>query len=160
MSEDNVKQTAGWQRFVVISDLPEWTVWDKERQCDLFPTKSGNRDYACRRCEEDTAHLIADALNTEVINSRPRVVHCRKEHYDVYIGRGSKWGNPFRIGEDGTRAQVIAKYREYLMASPELLAAIPELAGKILGCWCAPKPCHGDVLLELANDFPEIKMRI
>lgn len=50
-------------RFVVVSDLQEWTVWDQERQCDLFPTKSGNRDSACRRCGEDIAHMIADALN-------------------------------------------------------------------------------------------------
>ncbi len=55
-------------RFVVVSDLPEWTVWDQERQCDLFPTKSGNRDYACRRCGEDTAHMIADALNAYMAN--------------------------------------------------------------------------------------------
>jgi hypothetical protein len=56
-------------RFVVVSDLPEWTVWDQERQCDLFPTKSGNRDYACRRCDEDTAHMIADALNAHTVNA-------------------------------------------------------------------------------------------
>jgi hypothetical protein len=57
-------------RFVVVSDLPEWTVWDQERQRDLFPTKSGNRDNACRRCGEDTAHLIADALNAYTANAR------------------------------------------------------------------------------------------
>lgn len=56
-------------RFVVVSDLPEWTVWDQERKCDLFPTKSGNRDYACRRCSEHTAHLIADALNAYMPNA-------------------------------------------------------------------------------------------
>ncbi len=79
------------------------------------------------------------------------VVHCKKEHYDVYIGRGSKWGNPFVIDKDGTREEVIMKYRAMLMTRPDLLAALPELRGKILGCWCAPKECHGDVLAELAN---------
>ncbi len=70
----------------------------------------------------------------------------------VYIGRPSKWGNPFTIGKDGDRFDVIAKYREWLRSQPELiLAAKRELAGKDLVCFCAPKGCHGDVLLEVAN---------
>ena len=76
-----------------------------------------------------------------------RVVHCKREPYDVYIGRPSKWGNPFTIGKDGTRDEVIAKYRVHLHESG-LIADIEELRGKTLGCWCAPKPCHGDVLAE------------
>ncbi len=79
------------------------------------------------------------------------VVHCKREHADVYIGRPSKWGNPFKIGRDGDRAQVIAKYREWLSHQPQLLAQLPELRGKRLGCWCKPLPCHGDVLAELAD---------
>ena len=78
-----------------------------------------------------------------------RVVNKRKECFDVYIGRGSIWGNPFEIGKDGTREEVIAKYKEYILAKPELLARLPELKDKILGCYCKPKPCHGDVLIEL-----------
>lgn len=46
--------------------------------------------------------------------SPKRVVHCKKEPYDVYIGRPSKWGNPFVIGKDGTREEVIAKYAEWI----------------------------------------------
>lgn len=69
----------------------------------------------------------------------------------VYIGRPSKWGNPFVVGRDGTRAQVIAKYRAYLLGNDWLKAALPELRGKDLVCWCAPDACHGDVLCELAN---------
>jgi Domain of unknown function (DUF4326) len=80
-----------------------------------------------------------------------RVVHCKREAYDVYIGRPSKWGNPFVLGKDGTREQVIAKYRCWLLTQPALMAALPELRGKTLGCWCAPHACHGDVLVELAN---------
>ena len=78
-----------------------------------------------------------------------KVVHCKKEKYDVYIGRPSKWGNPFIIGRDGTREEVIEKYREYIMQRPDLLSDLHELKGKVLGCWCKPKPCHGDVLVEL-----------
>ncbi len=88
----------------------------------------------------------------------PAVVHCKREPYGVYIGRPMRgyrdegWGNPFKIGRDGTRAQVIAKHRAWFMDQPELQArARRELPGKILGCFCAPLPCHGDVLLEIAN---------
>lgn len=80
------------------------------------------------------------------------VVHCKKEKYDVYIGRPSKWGNPFVIGKDGTRKQVIAKYREWVLQQPRLMRDLPELRGKVLGCWCAPKECHGDVLKELCDE--------
>jgi hypothetical protein len=76
----------------------------------------------------------------------PLVVHCKKEPFDVYIGRPSKWGNPFEIGKDGTREEVILKYRYYVTHNPELMASLPELKGKVLGCWCSPNKCHGDVL--------------
>lgn len=70
----------------------------------------------------------------------------------VYIGRPSKWGNPFVIGQDGTREEVVEKYRLWLEGQPELQAqARAELAGKSLVCFCAPKACHGDVLLKAAN---------
>lgn len=82
--------------------------------------------------------------------SSGEVVHCKRDQYDVYIGRPSKWGNPFTIGKDGSRDEVIAKYADWIKTQPELLAALPELEGKILGCWCAPQPCHGDILKSLA----------
>ena len=81
----------------------------------------------------------------------PLVVHCKKSKYDVYCGRPSIWGNPFEIGKDGTRKEVIAKFKKYLLANEELVDKLPELRGKILGCWCAPKACHCDVLADLAN---------
>lgn len=70
----------------------------------------------------------------------------------VYIGRPTEWGNPYVIGEDGTREEVIAKYREWLFKRPALMQrAREELAGKDLWCYCSPAPCHGDVLLFVAN---------
>ena len=80
---------------------------------------------------------------------RPLVVNVRTEGYDVYIGRGSIWGNPFRIGKDGSKDEVIEKYREMILERPDLLRRLPELEGKRLGCFCKPKACHGDVLVEL-----------
>lgn len=80
---------------------------------------------------------------------KTRVVHCEKESYDIYIGRPSKFGNPFRIGKDGTRKEVIEKFRKYIVTNKKLLSQLHELEGKVLGCWCKPKSCHGDVLVEL-----------
>ena len=69
----------------------------------------------------------------------------------VYIGRGSKWGNPFRIDRDGDRGAVIAKYERWLADQHHLLRALDELAGRDLVCFCAPRSCHGDLLLRLAS---------
>ena len=70
----------------------------------------------------------------------------------VYVGRPTKWGNPFRPGPGVTPAQAVAKYRGYVRARPELMMALSELAGKNLACWCKlDQPCHADILLKLAN---------
>lgn len=82
-----------------------------------------------------------------------KVVHCKKDHYDVYIGRGSKWGNPFIIGKDGNREEVIKKYHNYILAQPDLINRLPELVGKTLGCYCAPQKCHGDILIQLVKEL-------
>ncbi len=81
----------------------------------------------------------------------PRAVHCKRERHHVYIGRPSKWGNPFVVGKHGTREQVIERYERWLLGNDALMAALPELRGKVLGCWCAPRACHGEVLVRLAN---------
>lgn len=98
-----------------------------------------------------------------------RVINCKGgyEKYDVYIGNRirfhpkkypqSKWGNPFKIGKDGTREEVIIKYRKWLLSNPELLKQLPELCGKTLGCWCKPLPCHGDVIKELCEQLLPLK---
>ena len=84
----------------------------------------------------------------------------------VYVGRPSNWGNPFLIGRDGTREEVIAKYREYLQTSDRVLAVwiranVHQLRGRTLACWCAPAGgfkgkvlCHGQILAGLANGVP------
>ena len=80
-----------------------------------------------------------------------KVVHHKKEPYDVYIGRPGIWGNPYILGRDGDRATVIAKYETWLLTQPDLMLILPTLRGKVLGCWCSPAACHGDILLRLAN---------
>ncbi len=68
----------------------------------------------------------------------------------IYIGRGSKWGNPFIIGRDGTRENVVEKYRNWIIHS-DLALDVWELKGHDLVCYCSPKSCHGDVLIELVE---------
>lgn len=85
---------------------------------------------------------------------RSIVVNLKHEPCDVRIDRRTKWGNPFIIGRDGTREEVVARYRHWLLSTPEgndlVRAARRELRGKRLGCHCAPLACHGDVLIEAA----------
>jgi len=81
------------------------------------------------------------------------------EPYDVYVGRPSRWGNPWRIGVDGTREEVIAYYENDLRAGlfldKQLREDVKALAGKRLGCWCAPKPCHAEILVQYARELKE-----
>jgi hypothetical protein len=79
----------------------------------------------------------------------------------VYVGRAMHRGgwhlaasplaNPFRPGPDGSREEVMVRYREYLREQPDLLAMLPELRGHRLGCWCVPLHCHAEILAELAD---------
>lgn len=91
------------------------------------------------------------------------VVHHNKQPYDIYIGRPSKWGNPYTHKSDSTRAEyqvptrkeAIEKYREYILFGEGqfLLKDLHELQDKVLGCWCKPKSCHGDILIELVKKY-------
>lgn len=83
---------------------------------------------------------------------KTRVVNRHHEPFDIYIGRGTIWGNKFKSPRDGTRAEVIEKYREWLSGQWELLDRLDELQGKVLGCSCKPLRCHGDILVELVNN--------
>lgn len=91
------------------------------------------------------------------MTERTRVVNKHVDYfYDVYIGRPSVWGNPFKRGVDGTRKEVIERYEAWIRQQPELLARLGELRGKVLACHCKPKACHGDVLVKLVEEaFPD-----
>jgi hypothetical protein len=90
-----------------------------------------------------------------------RAVNLRTEAYDIYIGRRGKgkpgyFGNPFSVREHGAAA--LDKYRDYfqarLLTDPEFKQRIGELRGKVLGCFCKPGPCHGDVIVEYLERNP------
>lgn len=85
------------------------------------------------------------------------VVHLKKAEFDVRIDRATRWGNPFRIGVDGDREEVIRKFFDWVLTSDEPKAEwirdnVHTLHGKTLGCWCAPQACHGDVLVLLSGE--------
>lgn len=101
---------------------------------------------------KDSKSTNSVQMATQAGPGKTTVVHCKKSKYDVYIGRPSDWGNPFVIGKNGDRADVIRKYRQWIMREPELIArAKTELRGQRIACWCKPEDCHGDVLAELAD---------
>jgi len=81
-----------------------------------------------------------------------KVLNKKDNAQGIYVGRPSQWGNPYVIGKDGDRVEVIARFRAYaegrLQAEPEWLKP---LVGKDLICWCAPESCHAEVLIKLAN---------
>lgn len=83
------------------------------------------------------------------------VVNKYKEKYDVYIGRPSSFGNPFAIGKDGTRDEVIDKFEDYfhnrLQTDDSFKKEVLSLSGLKLGCFCKPLRCHGDVIAEYLN---------
>ena len=95
------------------------------------------------------------------------VVHCRRTKYDIYIGRENSlidphdnyivrpgfFGNPFILGKDGNRPQIIQKYYDWVIHQPEIMKELPKLKGKVLGCWCSPQLCHGDVLRYLLYEM-------
>lgn len=96
--------------------------------------------------------------NSIQIGAETKVVHCKREPYDIYIGRPGKWGNPFSHLSGTlakykveTREEAVESYRKWITEGEgkHLLKHLDELRGKTLGCWCKPKSCHGDILVEL-----------
>jgi Domain of unknown function (DUF4326) len=73
----------------------------------------------------------------------------------IEADRSGPWGNPFIMGEDGDRAEVIAKFKTYYWPhKTKLQSRLGELRGKVLACWCHPEPCHGHVIAEAVNNDP------
>ncbi|WP_049851513.1 DUF4326 domain-containing protein [Pantoea sp. RIT-PI-b] len=84
----------------------------------------------------------------------------RGEHFDTYCGRGTLWGNPYAIGADGDRDEVIRKFkydfdRDYLKGGSEFKEKLKALRGHTLGCHCKPYACHGDVLAQYLNELDD-----
>lgn len=140
--------------------------------CDVllaFPYDSGEELRSgtwatVRRARKARRRVVVEALRERSCAAErsatpsARVVDCRHSGYDVYIGRGKDprcgapggWGNPFQVGIDGSRQEVMEKYCRWLWAEIQAgridIGAVAALHGKTLGCWCAPRPCHGEIL--------------
>lgn len=92
-----------------------------------------------------------------------KVVNKHFEEYDIYIGRGSKWGNPYTHIKDkktkaefivDTREESLEKYEEYLRKRPDLLNSLSELKDKRIACFCVPhNPCHGHIIIKLMKEM-------
>lgn len=116
--------------------------------------------------------VTTEVANVKVSHLRPKYQNLKewmKNPDNVYIGRAgivfiegerfpkesSIWANPYKIGKDGDRNLVLAKYeiyiKERLEKEPALLSELNKLKGKTLGCWCSPEPCHGNILTKLIN---------
>jgi hypothetical protein len=133
-----------------------------ERHQEEEEEEGGGQEQEAMKEKHPPPRAPNNSDRVEESNSRlSSVVHVR-EPYDIYIGRevhrngynfeASKWKNPYIERKDGTRDEVIEKYRQYIKTRSDLLASLPELKGKRLGCWCKPEPCHGDVLIELLEE--------
>lgn len=92
---------------------------------------------------------------------KTRVVNVRYEKCDVYCGRPSILGNPFKIGRDGNRDEVIRKFIAYfkhrILTDTAFKAYVDSLDGLRIGCWCKPKPCHLDIVAEYLNGCMDSK---
>ena len=91
------------------------------------------------------AKVIKISDMSKPVNSFPKALGFAR------VDRKSRWGNPFSIGRDGSRKEVIEKYRQFLFENPLPQEEVQWLWGRHLACNCAPKPCHADVLLRYVN---------
>ena len=82
------------------------------------------------------------------------VVHCKRTPYTHYIGRPGPFGNPFSIGPGMTRLQALSHFESHARSSARFMQAIYDLpTDAVLGCWCHPLPCHGDVIVKLWREM-------
>jgi ParB-like chromosome segregation protein Spo0J len=123
------------ERAAASRNSADFTTWSSDEQAILEQLRSGRTVVVSLRGHHANLVRWAEA-----------------EGLFIPVDRRTEWGNPFEMPYDGDRATVIRNYEEhYLPHKPTLLARLPELRGKALGCWCAPQPCHADVLRQRAE---------
>lgn len=148
------KQFPKWRRARKgLSDMPSCKGKDKKAEArGTEKTSLWKYDaWMCRALVKEAVHSLKFNLLPEH-EQQPTVVK-KVEGCDVVIDRTSKWGNPYVIGKDGSREEVVQKYAGYIWKDLGLQAALPELYGKRIGCHCSPELCHGDVLRALCHPY-------
>lgn len=143
--EDNLREACNQARNQARKNYPDWKIAKKGLDC--LPSAKETV------WKNDLWLPRAIALEENYPKGECTVVNKNTKKYDIFIGRGTKWGNPFKIGKDGNRSQVIKKYEKYLLSNKVLMNDLHELDGKILGCFCKPEECHGDVLKEQVKEL-------
>lgn len=103
-------------------------------------------------------------MKTEIIHCKDQAAVRAAGNRYVYVGRPTKWGNPYSHKRDtravtvvATRELAIEKFEEYLLSNKKLLTDLHELRGKVLGCWCYPLDCHARILWRYANGEPGVE---
>ena len=148
------REDADWLRFpaqlVVLKALVR-QLWPTPRQMVPTPREAAETPETPETSEQDETETSeqAPATLTSLINLNTASTAAALAA--VNIGRNGKWGNPFLIGRDGTRTETVRKYAEAIQEDPHFLDGIEELQGRALGCYCAPRTCHGDLLVEIAD---------
>lgn len=175
--EYDLKYLSHWYKMLWVNYLdnqPELVEYAKgfDEYNDIFKGKSLNcqADVIRQYIKQGRQSLVAEYQDLMDLfrgkNSKPTETKVINKHhnlsYDINIGRPSKWGNPFSHMDNtkaeykvDTREEAVEKYREWILNQPHLLADLHELKGKTLGCYCKPKSCHGDVLVELVDKLGE-----
>lgn len=91
------------------------------------------------------------------MSERRLVVHCRNTQFDVYIGRPTIFGNPFGLATEDERDFVCEQYaqclRDRCADDYHFLTEVQKLRGQVLGCWCAPRRCHGDEIVKFLDEM-------
>lgn len=133
---------------------------------EILPEEREKVTHAIIFNDRETFVELIDCLKSHFIPTRvislnlTIVVNKDRGHdYDVYIGRGSLWGNPYPIGEDD-RDEVIRKFeydfkKGFLKCCTNLSFNIESIRGKVLGCHCKPCRCHGDVIANYVNSIDD-----
>lgn len=137
MTEDLLREAA--------ADLPIdiEAIVEEIRQERIFSTWTDDERGLLKRLRDGETIVVSLRAHTSLI------AWATEAGLYERVDRKSAWGNPFVLPDDGTREEVIANYADhYLPHKPLLLSKIETLAGKALGCWCAPEACHADVLKE------------
>lgn len=157
----NFEDAFGIQEPVSIANLEEYANQDEEEVLDGYYVQEGLVELVM--VDGKLQPKNPNDVKWVKVEAAPAVFKKGDKNTPadaVYVGRPSQWGNPFVIGKDGTREEVVAKYEAWVKTQPALLANLGDLAGKSLICHCAPEACHADVLLELANSPAKVELKI
>lgn len=151
--EEAIKQATNSARSLAESNVPGVRLY-KEGLPEA-PSAGENNWKGDMYLPKAMIKYALKTLNFALIPSEPHLptVVTKDEPHDIYIGRGSKWGNPFEINSSRNRTEAILEYVDYIWNNEELIQDLPELYGKRLGCYCKPKICHGDVLRLLCHSW-------